>query len=160
MEYTNKDIISKLESYKDLKRKALQLAFELENYQAEITDDDIIETMMFNNRVDEYVSSGQFFDKTANIAVSYSEKAVNMNIRRRQDLENEYSHISLELRRLEYYISIIEQKYSDILRLLYLEDMTYVSTAAELNISLATVPNNRNKAIEKLTEMYNRIVTN
>jgi len=57
--------------------KALQLEFELENFN--VTGEDVIDAMTFNNRIEEYISGRQRSDKTFIAASSYQEKTEHIN---------------------------------------------------------------------------------
>ena len=76
--YTFEYVAQMLKDYKELKRKALQLKFEIDNYIPAATDEDMIDAMNFNTSsvsgVNSILHSGQVSDKTANIAISYAEK--------------------------------------------------------------------------------------
>jgi len=155
MKYTRDDIVSILEGYQELRREALQLEFELEHFQ--VTGEDIIDTMNFNSQLGEYVSGGQRSDKTAAISELYKEKADSINIRHHQEISRALAGVKLKMDRLEYYISILGGKYSDVLHGLYIEGLIFSDVAAKLKMSSATVPRIRNKGIDKLREMYNRL---
>lgn len=160
MVYTFIDIISKLESYNELKRKALQLEFELEHYKHKITCEDSIDTMTFNSTLGERIQTGQISDKTANIALSYVEKTSFMNIRDKNELVDDLEQVRLEIDRIEYYISILDEKYSNVLLAIYIENLTFYQTCEKLKISLTSAQRIRKKGVERLVEMYNRLISN
>lgn len=158
--YSFENIVSMLKDYNNLKRKSLQLEFEISNYIPIATGDDIIDSMTFNKASDDGSShpNGQTSDKTANIAISYAEKVDRLNIKYLQELKSDLRAINMEMLRLEFYINLLEKKYANILRMLYLEGLTLTKTAEKTKLSIDTVKNNRKAGINKLLDMYNSIV--
>lgn len=159
--YTFENVAQMLKEYKDLKRKALQLEFEISNYIPIATSEDMIDSMTFNNTLGDGINSihnGQATDKTANIAIAYAEKVDKLNIKHLQELEDDLRAVNMEMLRLEVYINLLDEKYAKILRALYLEGMTFVDAAEKNQISTTALKKLRVAGIRKLVDMYNTIV--
>lgn len=159
--YTHEIIVQMLKDYRVLQRRAKQLEFEITNYAPAATDEDMIDAMTFNSSLGDggnSIHTGQASDKTANIAVSYAEKVDKLNRKHKQELESDLRAVNTEMLRLETYISLLDEKQSKTLRMLYLEGLTFVKAADRMNLSVDTVKNYRKAGIKCLVEMYNNIL--
>lgn len=159
--YTYEIVTQMLKGYRELQRKTLQLEFEITNYIPIATGTDIIDSMTFGKAMDDgfnIIHNGHVSDKTAQIAVSYADKAERLNIKHKQELEDELRSINMEMLRMEYYIGLLEEKHAKVLRLLYYDGLTLVKTAESAKISLDSVKSYRKAGILSLVDMYNRIL--
>ena len=147
-----------LASYPSLKRKLLQLQFEIENIDQLITEADILDSMAFSQMNGERTTGGQLSDKTGSMALSYSENLDSMRLKTKAELEAELAKTALLLERIEYYIQILPPKSSDVLRLLFLENKTYTETAEALGVSVDTVKSKRKKGISEVAVMFSRLI--
>jgi hypothetical protein len=92
-------VTSTLEGYLDLKIRAQQLAFEIDNYIPIASSEDMIDTMTFGKPVDSgstHVQSSKITDKTASTAIAYELNAATINSRQRKDLINDLRVINME----------------------------------------------------------------
>ena len=147
-----------LKSYHVLKRHEEKLVLEIKGFEPPIDDKDIIESMTFPRLSDGYVQSGRISDKTGNIAGTYTERALNMIRKTKQDLENELRWIITETRRIESYIGLLEPKQSQIIKLIYLQGLSLRDAAAKAEFSESAAKKYRKIGIDTLTEMFSSII--
>lgn len=146
-----------LRNFRQLKQKESQLEFEISNYKAaRISSEDIIETMTFDHSA-EHIKGGQPSDRTAAIAIAYNDKRYFINIKQKVELEDELANLQNQIRRIEFYIDILEPRYSCVLRDLYIEGYTFEGTAIKEHISITAVKNNRRAGIKKLVKMLQMV---
>lgn len=158
--FTFEKATNMLMNYRDLVQKARQLEFEVNNYKPAASGEDMIDSMTFSRTLSERINSvhrGQTGDKTGDIAVSYSEKTARINLLLKQELIDELRLIQQDICRIEQYIDILEREYSSVLRMLYVEGLTYAETSEKAKMSISAVNNNRRKGIERLVKMLNLI---
>jgi DNA-directed RNA polymerase specialized sigma24 family protein len=156
-------VTSLLAGYRDSKQRARQLAFELASSKPIASHDDVIDVMTFGKAPDAgvtHVKSYTITDKTANTAIDYMKSTVVLNSTERRELEHELRNITMELMRLEYYIELLGGRLTRVLKLLYVDGLTYMQTMKELCISISTMKRLRKEGIIKLTEMYKSIAGN
>ena len=88
MENANKittEVVSEmLKQYKELKLQEKQLKFEIENYLPVVTEEEMIDSMSFNSSIGEKTSGGSISDKTANVALSYIDRAKELNLKNKK----------------------------------------------------------------------------
>jgi hypothetical protein len=149
-----------LAGYKDLQVRAQQLAFEIKNYTPMASGEDMIDAMTFGKPADAgstHVHTSKITDKTASTAIAYEANAAALNSKQKKDLEYNLRVINMEMMRLEYYISLLDENYAKTLRMLYIEGLTYVKIADELKTSISSVRNFRKVGIRKLAVMFQAI---
>jgi len=160
--HTFEYVAQMLKDFREMQRRAQQLIFEIENYIPAATGEDMIDAITFNTPsvggVNGILHNGQVADKTANIAISYAEKVDKLNVKHKKELENDLKYVNVEILRLEHYISLLDDKHSKVLRMLYIEGLTYAKTAEKYGISTASVRKLRKTGISKLTAMFDAIV--
>ena len=159
MKYTNKDIIEKLSKIGELERKKQQLEFELENYIDMVSGDDIIEAKTFKSGVAEVMPGGHHGDITADLAVSYGDKTARMNICEKQALNDSLRRVELEIKRITYYVSLLDNRQADVIRTHYFEGCPLPQTAINLGLSITTMRRVLKSAVTNLTDMYNLVVS-
>ena len=98
----------------------------------------MIETMMFNSN-GERVKGGKKSDKTAVIALSYANKVKELNMKQKQELELELSNLQEQIKRIEFYISILDLDCACVLNDLYMDGLTFEETAVKEDISVTMV---------------------
>jgi hypothetical protein len=62
-----------------------------------------------------------------------------------------------ELRRMDYYISLLDEEDSAVLTALFFEKLTYKATASKLHVDAKTIVNRRNHGLSELAAMYSRL---
>jgi len=149
------EVIERLRTYPEIKRRIGQLRFELDNFPV-IDECDFIESLALGAHPDGqgYRHGGHPSDKTMAIALQYK------NIKREReddsyfDIKRELRSLEPEARRLEHYVSILGSPETDAIRLLYFERKTWDEAAHQLNTSRQTLSRYRKSAINGLASMY------
>lgn len=153
---TKDDILEILKGYRDLKKHVLQLEFELSETTPLVNDEEIIVSMAFNASTN--FNGAKKKTGTDYIALSYAKTADGINIRHKQSLVEELSALMRKKERIEYYISLLDSKQANVLKLLYFDGLTFNETGEKLYISPSTLKSARTSGIRKLVEMYNNII--
>ena len=77
----------------------------------------------------------------------------------RKSVINALNKARTEIDRLEFYISLLDEKKASVLKLLYIDGLTWKETQQRLSISGNTLFRYRGDAIAELTEMCGRLPT-
>lgn len=156
MKYTKEAITEKLQAYPKMMEKLKLLQYEL-SHTAKISADEVLEAKAFGRASGEIPvkGSGPNLDKTLGLALSYREEARRLNQEAVSEVFQECQQIRAEVDRLLFYMSLLPQEHREVLRLCYMENLTWQETERETGYSRRTLVRRRNEAIERLTEMYN-----
>lgn len=155
--YSKEDIINKLKSYNKLCRAGEQLRFEIDNFRPIVSDNEMIESLCFSSEDGERVATGRISDKTQSIALSYMDKTVTANVRHREELLRELEKVEMGVMRLDFYLTLLPEQVSSILKMQYFEGLPWDKITERLSISRATLKRLREEGISELVEYYNRI---
>ena len=136
--FTHDEMLEILKGYREVKNKVLQLEFEISNYESMLLKENITGPITFN----EFTVS----KKTEQITLKY-----------KQDLEKELCLLRVGKERIEYYISLLDEKFASVLRLLYIDGKTILETSEYLHVSDTTIKNIRRVGIRKLIDMYTSV---
>ena len=147
-------VVELLRNTHERKTKLSILQFELANPQ-KVTKGEIIDAMNFarNEGVGGY-NKGHISDKTMQIALHYQDQADKLNISNIEDIAKEYMNVKQELERLDFYISQLKHRQSEIIRMTYVDGHSQEVIAQTLHIAVRTVQNDLSKAIAALAKMY------
>ena len=160
--FTFEIVADMLKSFIQMKKDVALLDDEIKNYVPVVSDKDMIDSMTFSRPDSECVNnihSGKINDKTASIAISYSEKMMKINIRHKEELENDLCLILSNIRRLEHYVRSLDEIHASVLEKLYFEGLTYVETGKALMLSISAIKRYRRAGIERIVAMYDLIAT-
>lgn len=141
-----------------MNRRKLQLEFELEHYIDRVTSGDVIDTMTFKSNVGEPISVEHISDITSTLAVTYTDKAKCLNVHEKQELRDELRRTEVEVNRLVHYVSLLDGKQADVVRMRCFEGKTISQVVEILKISESSIKNIFKAAVSTLTEMYNLII--
>lgn len=154
MDINTKDyVIGLLESYTDRKRKIAVLHFELD-HAAQTSKNEMLETMALGHgdgsgRMDDRIS-----DKTLYIALNYQNRVDKLNADTKEEIVIELVKLEDEQNRLDYYMSLLEERQAETLRLSYIKKLPQEKVAETLGLSVRTVQTLKAKALSDLVEMY------
>lgn len=144
-----------LETCQERKRKIALLHYELD-HPARTSESEIISAMALGHgdgsgggHVD-----GRISDKTLYIALNYQSKADKLNADIKEEIVVQLVELEQEQRRLEYYVSLLEKRQAEVIRLIHFEGHTQNEVATELAVVPRTVRRIRNEALDKLVDMY------
>jgi DNA-directed RNA polymerase specialized sigma24 family protein len=152
---TYETMIQFLKNYKQLRSRVLQLEYEIAESRPLVDEDEVIVSMALQEPP---VGEGSVkITGTEHIALSYADKAKRINFTYKQELTDEYLILKKDKERLEYYLSLLDDRQEKVLRLLYFEGKTIAVTTEELEISQTTLKTTRRAGIQKLVDMYNSL---
>ena len=144
-----------LETCQERRRKIALLHYELD-HPARTSETEIISAMALGHgdgsgggHVD-----GRISDKTLYIALNYQSKADKLNADIKEEIVVQLVELEQEQRRLEYYVSLLEKRQAEVIRLIHFEGHTQNEVATELAVVPRTVRRIRNEALDKLVDMY------
>lgn len=153
MTYTREDIIAKLEAYPSMQEKIALLRYELE-HPASISPDEMLQAMSFTHPEGMGRPTGTVSNKTLYIAMNYQSAAARENSGIMDEIVSRLLPLEREVNRLDYYLSFLDQRAADVIRLSYFQHKSWDTLARELGMSRRTAQNLRKAALDKLVEMY------
>ena len=148
-------VVSLLETCQERKRKIALLHYELD-HPAHTSESEMIGAMALGHGVGSGGGhvEGHISDKTLYIALNYQSKADKLNADIKEEIVVQLVELEQEQRRLEYYVSLLEKRQAEVIRLIHFEGHTQNEVATELAVVPRTVRRIRNEALDKLVDMY------
>jgi len=153
--FTFEIVSGMLHNYQEMKRKALQLEFELTILNNLISDSEFIDAMSLSSPKSDGIQGGFASDKTANIAISYSDKLDDIRIKETKELSKEYMSVALLMERIKHYISLLPPKQSFVLHKLYIEGAPFGEFIKAEELSISTIKKYKRLGITQLVDMFN-----
>lgn len=148
-------VINLLETSRERKRKIALLHYELE-HPAHTTEAEMISAMALGHsdgsngrHTDSYIS-----DKTLYIALNYQERADKLNAGIKEEIVAQLVELEQKQNRLNYYITLLNKRQADIIRLIFFDGYAQNEVARKLAIVSRTVRRIKEEAIDKLVDMY------
>lgn len=145
-------VIERLRNYPELIQKRDILRYELE-HPTMVSDDEMMDAMNYLKGSGD-IHHGGVSNKTLYIALNYHDAATRMNSEVRNDLVKRLLPLEDEISKLEYYVNLLPMQEQCIIRRCYFERARQEVVAEELDVTAWTVRRYRDKAVDKLTEMY------
>lgn len=154
MQELKQKMIQLLKAYATNIKKLALLRNELSSF-THVTPDEMLETMIFSKcESGARPAVGHVSDKTAHIAMSYRQKASEVN----ESILNEISAQIWELERrqsrMETCLTQLPSEQADVIRGLYFEGQHPRDLAESLHLSERTILRYRDRAVTGLIEMY------
>ncbi len=149
-----KQVTKLLETYPDRERQIALLHYEMQ-HSARISPEEMIDGMALGHG-DSMGGSGKgrISDKTLYIALNYQERTDRMNAEAANEIAQRLLELEGEQDRLRYYVSLLEKREMEALRLFYFEGRSWEETAKELGVVLRSVYKIKSKAIDHLADLY------
>lgn len=149
-----KEYVSKLlENYCACERKIAVLRYELE-HPTEVGRSEQIEAMNYGNGDGAGHSKGHISNKTLYIALNYEEQANQLNAEAAKEIADELFALERGQKKLLYYISLLEKRQAEVVRMVYMEGLSTKKTAELHGLAVRTIERIRKEAVENLAEMY------
>ena len=142
-----------LKTYNERERKIALLQFQMENPPL-VTLNEQIEAMNYGHGDGLGHTQGRVSNKTLFIALNYEEQAERLNAQASSEIAEELFELKQKQKRLKYYIALLDKRQSEVVRLLYLEEVAPNEVAGQLGVTYRTVDRVRKAAILALAEMY------
>ncbi len=152
----NNHAIELLESWPARKQKIDILRFELEHFTG-IRKDEALEAMALAHGDGSGRSGGHISDKTLYIALNYQSRTDTMNTDAKENIVVELVELEQAQQRLDYYLSLLDTREAEVLRLTYLNKLSQEKIAKNMDMSVRTVQTLKSKALKSLSRMYQLI---
>ncbi len=150
---TKEQVMTLLKAYKENKVKMDVLRYEL-NHPAHVSPEEQMEAMIYGHGDGTERPSGHISDKTLYIALNYQEKTDALNTAVREEIAVQLVELEREQNRLTHYVSLLESRQSETIKLLYFKGLTQKMVEKELGCSAKTVRKLRDDAVAVLVKMY------
>ncbi len=147
-------VVDLLERYSERERQIALLHYEMQ-HTARVSPEEVIDMMSLGHG-DGLGGSGKghISDKTMYIALNYHEKMDRLNAEAAHEIAQRLLELEGEQDRLRYYVSLLEKREMEALRLFYFEGRSWEETAKELGVVLRSVYKIKSKAIDHLADLY------
>lgn len=148
-------VVSLLETCQERKRKIALLHYELEHL-AHTSEAEMISAMALGHGSGSNGghTEGHISDKTLYIALNYQSKVDKMNTDTKEEIVVQLVELEQEQARLEYYTSLLEGRHALVIRLAYLEGLSWDEVAKKAGVAVRTAHKIKNQALDQLAGMY------
>ena len=146
--------IGLLETYLKRERQISLLHYEMQ-HSARISPEEMIDGMSFGHGESLGGSGkGHISNKTMYIALNYQDRMEHMNQEAMNEIAQRLLKLEGEQDRLRYYVSLLEKREAEAIRLIYFEGYNQDDAAKKLGVVPRTLRRIKNGAVDKLAEMY------
>ena len=146
-------VISLLETSQERKRKIALLHYELE-HPVHTSEDEMISAMALGHGDSDGCTEGHVSHKTLYIALNYQNRTEKLNADIKEEIVVQLVELEREQARLDYYISLLDNRKAEVIRLAYFEGLSQNDIAQNLAIVPRTVRRIKEEAVDKLAKMY------
>lgn len=146
-------VIKQLETYHDHERKIAVLRYDLE-HPSEVGVTEQIEAMNYGSGEGVGHSKGHISNKTLYIALNYEEQAKQLNAESAKEIADELFILERRQKKLLYYISLLEKRQAEVVRMVYMEGVSTKKAAEQHGLNVRTIERIRKDAVDNLAEMY------
>lgn len=146
-------VIKLLETYHDRERKIAVLRYDLE-HPSEVGVTEQIEAMNYGSGEGAGRSKGHISNKTLYIALNYEEQAKQLNAESAKEITDELFILERWQKKLLYYISLLEKRQAEVVRMVYMEGVSTKKAAEQHGLTVRTIERIRKDAVDNLAEMY------
>ena len=150
MKNTIKQVEMLLKNYPAMKRELQVLRFELGSITTSLHPEVILDKT-FARSGNERVAGSHTSDKTADMVVEYVDSQRNSVYHALNALIH---NTQAELRRLEYYLSLLPPDEAEVVRLFYFDALSWEEITLKAGCSLSTLQRRKKKGVEKLAYYY------
>ena len=135
-----------MKEYKNMKKELTVTEFQLRQFQG-VSEQDMIDSMLYSHQEGERVQTSTLSDKTANIAIKY--KAA-------MERENDewYMFLKEELDFFEHAVNGLDERHRSIITDLLDEDMTWDIMMERYHVSHTMIGKYRKAALKELDKQY------
>lgn len=152
-----KYVMSLLENYNDSRKKIAILAYELAHPVA-ISEEGLIRSLSISSPSGGGISSGTITDKTSCTALNYHNVAEHLRQETKRELEKQLYILLSEKERLDHFISLLDSRYANVIKLYYIDGLTWPEVQDQLNIAHTTAIHYRDLGINELVNDYKYIL--
>ena len=147
-------VVDLLESYQKRSKQIELLHYEL-SHPARVSENEIIGALALAHGDGEGGRpGGHASDKTLYIALNYQARANHVNNDTAEEIVGQLVTLEREQERLEYYVSLLNERQRKVIKLFYFEGMTQDQIAVEFGVTIRYIQSIKSKAINELVSMY------
>ena len=147
-------VVDLLELYQKRSKQIELLHYEL-SHPARVSENDMIEALALAHGDGEGSRpGGHASDKTLYIALNYQARANRVNSSTAEEVVGQLVTLEREQERLNYYVSLLNERQRKVIKLFYFEGMTQDEVADALDVTVRYVHSIKAKAINELVSMY------
>lgn len=155
---TKEYVMSLLKQHNKMAQEVASLQYELEHFIR--TDDEaIIQELSFPGGMGEYFGTGDFSDRTADIALKYRQMAEQVNSEALKSVIHRLNVLKTTVDRLDYYIGQLEKEQAEVLRLYYFKRLSWRELQEQMNMAVKTLRKLRDVGLDRLVERYGLLLT-
>ena len=147
-------VISLLESYRTRERQISLLHYEMK-HSARVTPEEMIDGIsLIHSTSIGNGGKGHISNKTMYIALNYQERVGHINAEAANEIAQRLLELEAEQNRIRHYVSLLEKREAEVIRLFYMEQMTMDTMEKEMHLSVKTLRKLKNQAVDALAAMY------
>ncbi len=139
-------VIKLLETYHDRERKIAVLRYDLE-HPSEVGVTEQIEAMNYGSGEGVGHSKGHISNKTLYIALNYEEQAKQLNAESAKEIADELFILERRQKKLLYYISLLEKRQAEVVRMVYMEGVSTKKAAEQHGLTVRTIERIRERML-------------
>lgn len=144
---------SKMKEYKNMKKELTVTEFQLRQFQG-VSEQDMIDSMLYSHQEGERVQTSTLSDKTANIAVKYKAAMERENDEWYGFLFHRYMFLKEELDFFEHAVNGLDERHRSIITDLLDKDMTWDIMMERYHVSHTMIAKYRKAALKELDKQY------
>ncbi len=148
-----KYVLDLLKTYHERDRKIAILHFKME-HPNKVSKTEQIEAMTFGRGDGMGHTKGRVSNKTLYIALNYEEQVERMNAESVNGVADELFELEQRQNKLEFFISLLEKRQADVIKLLFLDKVPPKEVAELYGLTYRTIDRIKNAGIEAHAEMY------
>ncbi len=141
-----------LKNYHEIKRHLERMNFEIERFQG-LSNEEVIETLNFAVPAGERVQTTNISDKPGRISLMYKDYADKLNSDV-IELAWEYHTQKSEMDLLDYCITLLEPKLSEVITDMFINKRTWVAICVKHHISERTLGRYRKSGIAQIAQEF------
>ena len=142
-----------MKEYKSMRRELSVTEFQLQQFQG-VSEQDMIDSMLYSHQEGEKVQSSTLSDKTASIAVNFRKRMEQENDAWYEFLFQRYKYLKEELDFFDNAVDRLGQRHRNIIRDLLDEDMTWEIMMDRYHVSHTMIAKYRKAALKELNREY------
>lgn len=148
-------VVGLLESYQKREKQIELLHYEL-SHPAHVSANEMIGALALSHGDGNGNGhlGGHASDRTLYIALNYQNRADHMNEGTSQEIVGQLIELEKTQERLNYYVSLLDARHQEVVRLSYLEGLTQDEAAERMAVSVRHIRSIKAKAINELVSMY------
>lgn len=143
-----------LKNYHSIQQEVEQLKFEIACFP-ELSPIETIEMLNYQKSEGDRVQTSDVTDKTAKIALIYSEVTARLNDEARKEIENVIKVTEFELAKLHFSIEQLEPHLQQVIESLFFDRLTVYAVSREQSVAERTVQKYKQQAIDILASRFN-----